>query len=157
MKLDTPSLAQRWRLGRCIIILAAAGLLADEHAAGAAELPTLATLSATRQRPLFAANRRAPTEETARVASKPQRQQPDMSLNAIVYGSDMQMALLKRSKEAKPVAVTIGSEIDGWSVSEIAPRYVILSVSGRSFTLEFLKRGNPPLPVGPTRRADAAR
>jgi hypothetical protein len=139
-------------VSHCCAIVALAGWFETAHA----EMPTLDRLSATRQRPLFVQSRKAPMDDAVRTPVKVQQPSPDLALNAIIFGPGVQIALLKRPGDAKPVIVRTGSDIDGWSVSTIAPRYVILTAPGRSITLDFPRRGNPPFPVGPTRRADAS-
>lgn len=148
---------QHARDGIAALLATASTLFTAGVPARAADVPTFETLSATRQRPLFAPNRKAPPDENTRTPTKAQQPPPDVSLTAIIHGPGVQMALLKRAKDPKPVTVTMGADVDGWSVSTIAPRHVILSTTGRSITLEFPRRGNPPIPVGPTRRADATR
>ncbi|WP_371425237.1 hypothetical protein [Tardiphaga sp.] len=129
-------------------------------AVDAAEMPTLDRLTATRQRPLFSSTRRPPPEERPRQTADALRpQQPNVTLNAIILGSGIQMALLKRGRDTKAFPVTMGTEVDGWLVTKIAPNHVVLANDAQSVTLEFLKRANAPvpLPAGPTRRAELTR
>ena len=144
-----------------IAICAVASILSATVAANAADAPTLDMLDATRQRPLFSPTRRAPPEEKPRQTTGTQRQQqpPDVVLNAIIVGSGVQVAWLKRAKETKAFPVRTGADVDGWSVTTIAPRHVVLSNNTQSITLEFPKRGDvpTPAPAAPSRRAEATR
>lgn len=126
---------------------------------GAAEKPTFDKLVATRQRPLFSPTRRPPPEEKPRQTTDAERQPPDVVLNAIIIGPGVEIALLKRGRDTKPLQVSTGADLDGWSVTEITSTRVALTSGTRSITLEFPKRANVPvpLPAGPTRRADITR
>lgn len=144
-----------------IAICAVASILSAAVAANAGDAPTLDMLSATRQRPLFSPTRRAPPEEKPRQTTETLRQRPppDVALNAIIIGSGVQVAWLKRAKETKAFPVKTGADVDGWSVATIAPRHVVLSNNTQSITLEFPKRSDvpTPAPAAPSRRAEVTR
>uniref|UniRef100_Q07N83 Uncharacterized protein n=1 Tax=Rhodopseudomonas palustris (strain BisA53) TaxID=316055 RepID=Q07N83_RHOP5 len=133
------NISSRCRGVACLVavVLSAMPVIAD-----AGEAPRLETLEATRQRPLFSISRRPPAPETTPRTVEAPPQPPDLVLNAVVVGSDLQVAWLKRGKEAKPIAVTMGSDIDGWAVTAISPRQVVLDNNIQSIKLEFPKRTN---------------
>jgi general secretion pathway protein N len=116
------------------------------------ELPALESLNATRQRPLFSPLRRPPAVEKPRSAPViAQRSPPNVVLSGVIVGTGLQTALLKRGKELKPFPAKLGDDIDGWSVTMIAPRQVMLQNDEQSITLEFPKRGT----AGPIATASA--
>ncbi|HEY0330279.1 MAG TPA: hypothetical protein VGC77_14420 [Rhodopseudomonas sp.] len=118
----------------CAALIGAAAAFAD----GA---PDLEALRATRERPLFSATRRPPPPPVlARPPSAEPQQQPEVVLSAVIIGADVEVAFLRRGKD-KAFPVRTGADVDGWVVTQIAPRYVVLENSSRSVTLEFPKRG----------------
>jgi general secretion pathway protein N len=120
--------------------MTAAALILLPAPGHAGDPPRLDALTATLQRPLFSPNRRPPAPAAkAKVVDTPPRA-PDLILNAVVIGSELSVAWLKRDKGAKPVAITMGGDIDGWVVTEISPQQVVLDNNARSVTLGFPKR-----------------
>lgn len=125
---------------------------------------SLDALSATRLRPLFSTTRRpppAPEAMGARAvsAAPPARPQPpDMVLTAVVIGTDVRMAVFKRPSEAKTQAVVAGGNIDGWTLTTIEPRQVVLQRDAEVVSLGLVKSpGKAPATVVPAkqRRAEA--
>lgn len=145
--------------GKCTrgLLVLAAALLVPGDALLAAEL-TLDALNATRTRPLFSATRRPPpppkerTRPTAEVAPP---QPPDVALSAIIIGTDMRIAFLKRGKDKKTFPVRPQGDVDGWTVTAIEPRQVTLGRESQQVTLEFPKRGLATAPIA-TAAAKAA-
>ncbi|MCK9917162.1 hypothetical protein MXD81_49295 [Microbacteriaceae bacterium K1510] len=133
---------------RSLFVLAAA-LLVPGDALLAAEL-TLDALNATRTRPLFSATRRPPPppkERTRPAAEVTPPQPPDVALSAIVIGTDMRIAFLKRGKDKKTFPVRPHDDVEGWTVTAIEPRQVTLGRDSQQVTLEFPKRGLAATPV----------
>jgi len=127
----SPALA--WMLGPALLALTSAPARADGP-------PSLEMLAATRERPLFSSTRRPPPlQERPRPSAQPP-QPPDVVLSAIVIGTGVEMAFLKRGKD-KTFPIRTGADVDGWSVTEIASRSVVLERNSQSITLEFPKRG----------------
>jgi type II secretory pathway component PulC len=160
MTLPALNAALRWLRPRSAILsLLVATLTSATLPTAASEVPSLDKLSATRLRPLFVPARRPPEERVRPAATAQQQQQPDLVLNAVIIGPDMQTALLRRSSETKPFPVTIGTDVDGWSVSAISPNRVVLRNNAHAITLEFPARANVPfpIPIAPERRAQIIR
>jgi len=118
--------------GLCAALIGTVAALADG-------VPELEALRATRERPLFSPTRRAPPPILAKPPAAVQ-QPPDVVLSAVIIGTEVEIAFLKRGKD-KAFPVRTGADVDGWAVTEIAPRHVVLENNSRLVTLEFPKRG----------------
>ena len=60
---------------------------------------------------------------------------PDLAVSGVIVGTDPRIALVKRPSDAAFMRLTPGSKIDGWTVSEIEPRAVVLRRDDRSVTI----------------------
>jgi general secretion pathway protein N len=135
--------------------------------AGPETVWTLDGLWATRERPLFDADRRPPAQPpplVARPAPPPppsvapaSRPPPALILTGIVIAGDKAYAIVSESVGARPKAVQTGQDVGGWRVDQIAPRQVVLTAGTDRVVLE-LKPRNQPGPAGsqPVRPAAAA-
>jgi hypothetical protein len=149
-----------WRAAACTVLAWMAIVLAPP--AGAGEV-SLEAMSATRIRPLFSPTRRPPppppaAASTQTVAAAPASPSPpDVTLTAVVIGTDLRVAVFKRGTEAKSLSVAAGGEIEGWRVTSIEPREVQMQRDDEVITFPLVKRpGKAPATVAPTnqRRAD---
>jgi hypothetical protein len=111
-------------------------------------------LSATRDRPLFSPSRRPPPPPPvlAAVPSAPAAPAPPPSfvLFGIVSDDSGPRAVLRGS--GKIVRVRLGDEIEGWRVTEIEARHLVLSHDERSVTIALFAgsgaNGADRIPVG---------
>jgi len=147
-----PDLMMRVRMPACrMMLLASAVVLQADHVA--AEELTLDGLSATRLRPLFSTTRRPlpppppPEERSAQAVAAPPPPPPDVVLSAVVIGPDMRVAFLKRGKDAKALRITADSKVDGWAVTAIEARQVVLQDQTQTLTLELAKRPGAAVPT----------
>ena len=60
---------------------------------------------------------------------------PDLAVSGVIVGTDTRIAIVKRPSDAAFTRLTPGSKIDGWTVSEIEPRAVVLRRDDRSVTI----------------------
>ena len=117
-------------------------VLASGGATLAAEGGPPAAYEATRTRPLFSPTRRPPpppapafvAPPVAMIAPAPVMA-PDLAVSGVIVGTDTRIAIVKRPSDAVFTRVTRGSQIDGWTVSEIEPRAVVLRRDDRSVTI----------------------
>jgi general secretion pathway protein N len=100
---------------------------------------TLDQLPATRDRPLFSPSRRPPpppqaprVETVAAVAPPAPRQPPSVVLLGIVTDADGTWALIRAGGADKIKSARLGDEIEGWKVSQIETRRLVLSSDDRS-------------------------
>jgi general secretion pathway protein N len=102
----------------------------------------LEALTATRERPLFSPTRRPPPPPpaleaaVAPPAAAPLVPPPQLILSGIVFGSQ-QMAIVKHAQDPAATSLRLGSAIDGWIVSAIDPRAIVLRRDTRSVTIEL--------------------
>jgi hypothetical protein len=140
--------------------------LAADSAAGAGSTPNnplaahpLEELSQTRDRPLFSATRRAPAPALASVpqivAPPPPLPPPSVVLIGVVSDGVGARAVVRGGQ--KTIRAELGQEIEGWTVTQIEPRRLVLSHDGRSvsFALFAHPKGKstinqvPPPPAEP--------
>jgi hypothetical protein len=103
----------------------------------------LARLSATLHRPLFSPSRRRPEppppQQIQAVAPPPPPPPPPpkLVLFGVVMDGEGARALLRAGGDKKMLRARIGDDIEGWKVSQIEGRKVVLSLDGRfaTFTL----------------------
>jgi general secretion pathway protein N len=120
---------------------AAAAAAAARIAANPVAGELLENLSATRERPLFAATRRAPAPPPAPVvvqaAPPAPPPPPSITLYGIVSDAEGTRAMLRTGTADKALRVRVGDSVEGWKVSEIEGRRLVLSLEDRSvaFTL----------------------
>jgi len=95
------------------------------------ELPPLANLHATRERPLFVRTRRPPAAvekppEPEAVEKVVTSDEAPADLIGIVVGPARTYAILKDHESKEIQHLQKGEKIDDWSLDEIAPRYIVL-------------------------------
>ena len=102
---------------------------------------------ATRSRPLFSPTRRPPPPPPV-VATKPSpvlvpppAPPPDLTVSGIIVGGGTGAAIVRRATDAAASRITLGSQVDGWTVAEILPRSIVLRRDDRSVTLELHAAG----------------
>jgi hypothetical protein len=118
---------------------------------------SLSKLSVTLDHPLFSPNRRPPAppppiEQTAAPSAPPS--EPKLILLGVVMDGEGARAILRTSADRKILRAQIGDDIDGWKVSQIEGRKMVLSLDGRfaTFTLfsgdrERQETAGGPLPA----------
>jgi hypothetical protein len=111
--------------------------------------PSLNRLSATRERPLFTPNRRAATPPPPVVSTAPVESAaspPQIALLGVIIAVEGPRAVINDMASHKIVRVRIGDEIDGWKVSQIDERLLVLWRDGRSTSFKLFNgaRVKPP-------------
>jgi general secretion pathway protein N len=116
----------------------------------------LEDLSATRERPLFVATRRAPAPmraETPPPAPPPVEEKavalgpPPFDLIGAVVGKRESIALLRNKTTSEVLRLRPGEEAEGWRVGAVGLRSVALERDGRKESLALA--GPPTDPAGP--------
>jgi general secretion pathway protein N len=96
---------------------------------------TLEGLAATRERPLFSAQRRPPTPPRFAAAPPPPPppppQPPQVALYGIVAEAGGARAMVRANGD-KIIGVRIGDDIGGWKVTKIERRQIELSLADRA-------------------------
>jgi len=122
---------------------AAATTQAQDQPAAALSNPVAAQsldqLSTTLDRPLFSPSRRPPAPPPPPVAQAPPppappAPPPNLVLFGVVMDGESARAVVRAGADRKLVRAQIGDEIDGWKVSQIDGRKVVLSLDGRFAT-----------------------
>ena len=118
-----------------------AGLLSASASAAAEGSPPSA-YEATRLRPLFSPTRRPPPPSAPAFVAPPVAaiapapvMAPDLAVSGVIVGTHTRIAIVKRPSDAVFTRVTPGSQIDGWTVSDIQPRAIVLRRDDRSVTI----------------------
>ena len=105
--------------------------------------PTLESLHATRNRPLFSPSRRPPPASQAAgsaVAVQGTRlptPAPQVELTGVIFGSYQQTAILRQPGKPEPKLVQLGAMVDGWRVTSITPRSIVLTRAKRSVEMQL--------------------
>jgi hypothetical protein len=121
-----------------------------------AALP-LASLSATRDRPLFSPSRRPPPApvvrliEPAPVPPVPPAPPPSIALIGVITEAEGSFAVVNQAGTNKSIRARMGDQIDGWTVTQIADRQLVLSRDGRVANFSMFKGSGGPPAIG---RAD---
>src|SRR5271168_5211970 len=116
---------------------------------------SLNELSTTLDRPLFSPSRRLPKPPPPPVqaaeAPAPPPSPPNLILLGVVIDGEGARALIRTSSDRKTLRARIGDDIDGWKVSQIEGRKVVLSLEERSatFTLFSADRERQEAAGGP--------
>ena len=126
-------------------IARADGLTTSVHNASRALENPVATLSlgqlgATRERPLFAPDRRQPS--AAVVVSHvppPPPDPPKLSLSGVVVDKNEPIAVIRSDPSGKPTHVRVGDMVSGWRVTQIDKQRLVISLDGRSATVMMFK------------------
>jgi hypothetical protein len=122
-----------------LLPLAAAGGATAQQAQAAATNPlaaqSLEGLSATRERPLFSAQRRPPAPQRVAAARPPPPapppQPPQVALYGIVSEAGGGRAMIRANGD-KIIGVRIGDDIAGWKVTKIERRRIELTLADRA-------------------------
>jgi len=103
-----------------------------------AALP-LDQLSTILDRPLFSPSRRPPPPPPPPVAQAPAPPPPppDLVLFGVVMDGEGARAVVRAGADKKILRAQIGDDIDGWKVSQIEGRKVVLSLDGRFATFKL--------------------
>ena len=94
------------------------------------------------ERPLFSPTRRPPPTRAATVdlrppASPPAVAAPSFTLSGVISGGGGGIALVRRPQDTAPIHLGMGVALDGWTVTEIHPRAVVLRRDGRSVVVNL--------------------
>jgi len=136
----------------CVVLFCSVALgatspaLAQEQPAVALSNPlaaqSLDKLSTTLDRPLFSPSRRPPAPPPPPVAQAPPpppppQPPPNLVLYGVVMDGEGARAVVRTGADSKMLRAQIGDDIEGWKVSQIDGRKVVLSLDGRfaTFTL----------------------
>jgi hypothetical protein len=149
----------------CVLLVAVLGsdaVVAEQQPLSAAALSnpvaaqSLDELSATLDRPLFSPGRRPPAPPPppavqAAAPPAPPPPPPNLILFGVVMDGEGARALVRTGADKKVLRAQIGDDIDGWKVSQIEGRKVVLSLDGRfaTFTLFSGDRGRQDAAGGP--------
>ena len=110
-------------------------------------------LSTILDRPLFSPSRRPPAPPPPPVAQAPAppAPPPDLVLFGVVMDGEGARAVVRAGADKKILRAQIGDEIDGWKVSQIEGRKVVLSLDGRFATFKLFNddRGRSESAGGP--------
>jgi general secretion pathway protein N len=145
-------------LGAAVIAGAAATAeQQDQSAAGLANplaAQSLDQLSSTLERPLFSPSRRPPAPPPPPVAQAPPPPAPpppppNLVLFGVVMDGEGARAVVRSGADKKLVRAQIGDEIDGWKVSQIEGRKVVLSLDGRFATFKLFNDDRGKSEPGP--------
>jgi hypothetical protein len=103
---------------------------------------SLERLSATVDRPLFSPSRRPPPGPVAQAPEPPvpPAPPPNLVLSGIVMDGQSARAVVRVGADKKILHAQIGDNIDGWTVSQIEGRKLVLSLDGRFATFTLFNR-----------------
>lgn len=123
------------------------------------ELPPLANLHATRERPLFVRTRRPPAvvEKAAEPETAEQVVTSDEApadLIGIVVGPERTYAILKDHENKEVQHLQKGEKIEDWSLDEIAPRYIVLRRGATKMHVELFDQKEADASHGKPRDED---
>jgi general secretion pathway protein N len=138
-----PSVLLLWSV---VMLGAAAPAPAQDQPAAAPVNPVAAQaldkLSTTLDHPLFSPTRRPPAPPPPPVAQAPPpppppAPPPNLVLFGVVMDGESARAVVRTGADRKLLRAQIGDDIEGWKVSQIDGRKVVLSLDGRfaTFTL----------------------
>ena len=164
----------RWPLALSVALLlsASTAAMADEQKPAGLSNPVAAqslnALSSTLDRPLFSPSRHPPAPPpptVVPVAAAPPPPPPPAPPNLVLYGvvidGEGARAVVRTGADNKLLRAQIGDDIEGWKVSQIEGRKVVLSLDGRfaTFTLfsgdrEKGQAAGAPLPAGEPKKAE---
>jgi general secretion pathway protein N len=138
----------------------APGRAAEDQSGSALANPVarvqLEDLSATRERPLFAASRRLPTPPPPPppvtvvpepVPLAPPAPPPELTLFGIVGDPEGARANVRGGPSNEIRRVRVGDTIGEWVVAEIGPRNLLLRLGDRSATFQLFSAGASKAPV----------
>jgi general secretion pathway protein N len=138
---------QRWCINALLLgLMAVAAGATGARAASDNPLAAqpLELLSDTRQRPLFAPTRRPPPPLPPPVVQRVEPPAPVPPPNVILLGvvtdENGARAVVRSASPDKIVRARLGEEIEGWQVTQIEPRRLVLSHDARSVSFELFSR-----------------
>ena len=111
----------------------------------------LESLSATRDRPLFAPSRRPPPPPAAPVVRAVEAMPappPSVVLLGIVTEANEARAMVRGDASGKVVPARLGDEIGGWKVTQIEPRRLVLSIDDRSVSFSLFAHAGAQAAAG---------
>jgi hypothetical protein len=101
---------------------------------------SLERFSATREHPLFSPTRRPPPPPPAPVVSPPvPPKPPELTLHGTVMHAGEARALASLGGTDKLLRLRIGDNIEGWKVTQIETRRLVLSLEDRSATFTLFR------------------
>jgi hypothetical protein len=106
--------------------------------------------SATRDRPLFTRGRHPPAVSRAApvvAPPPPPPPPPKLALFGILIEADEASAIVRGAPSEKAIHVRVGDDIDGWKVSKIAERQMVLSQDDRSITFTMFDGNHEGTPT----------
>jgi hypothetical protein len=132
------------------LALGGAQLHADGMAPAALQNPlavhSLDEFTATRERPLFAPDRRPPAPPpVVRVDPQPVDPKPvppSLVLLGVLLDAGQPSAVVRGAPSEKTVRVRVGDELDGWKIAQIAERQLVLARDDRSVTFTMFDGKN---------------
>lgn len=142
--MNTGSLLRTYGIATALVLLTRVALAQplppNVAAPPAIALPSLEELQATRERPLFAPNRRpdataAPVESEA----KPIEESAALpfELTGIVLGPQLAVAILQNRASKETVQLRQGEALDDWTIEEIAARNILVRSDSRRVRLQL--------------------
>jgi hypothetical protein len=107
---------------------------------GAADALQPDVLTETRARPLFAPTRRPPPRPQVSepvAAVDVHAAPPNLRLVGVVFGSTIKRAILQRPPDLETFGVAPGDEIDGWEVTRIELRQIVIGRDSQSIMIDL--------------------
>lgn len=130
------------------------GRPSQEHAAALDNplaIHPLDEFTATRDRPLFTRGRRPPAALHAPPVTAappaPPPPPPKLALFGILVQDGEASAIVRGAPSEKVIHVRVGDDIDGWKVSKIAERQIVLSQDDRSVTFTMFDGSHEGTPT----------
>jgi general secretion pathway protein N len=111
---------------------------------------SLDEFTATRDRPLFTRGRRPPAVAhavPAVAAPPPPAPPPQLALFGILVEAGEASAVVRGAPSEKVIHVRVGDQIDGWEVSQIAERQIVLSQDDRSVAFTMFDSSHAATPT----------
>jgi hypothetical protein len=138
------------------VIIGVVTAQAQDHSGVVLENPlavhSLDLMSATRERPLFSPSRRLPPPPPQPVARLPVITPPPPPPNVVLFGTvleaDEARAVVRVAPKNEIIRVRIGEEIEGWKVTQIERRQLVLSLDDRSATFTLFGGQVPNSTIG---------
>lgn len=119
----------------------------------------LSALSATRERPLFAATRRPPPPVVTAEAAPPpppppppppEPEKPHFALVGTVIGEPQGIAVVRDQSTSSLVRVRVGEAVSGWRLRSVDERTMIIEKNSQVVTLSLPEKNSAPqLAPGP--------
>lgn len=101
---------------------------------------SLNQLAATRERPLFAPDRRRPNAALIISHAKPPAPDPPrLSLSGVVVDKNGPTAVVRSDPGGKARRVRLGDDVGGWRVTQIDRQQLVISLDDRSAAVRMFK------------------